>query len=203
MIRNIIFDVGNVLMEYRWIDALVDTGLDREKAIQLGTTMLEDELWVLHDADTISRDDLISEFGKRYPEFAENIKEFIIHGERMNIPRPEVWEKIHILKQKGYRIYLLSNYSKYLFEMHTKDASFMDDLDGRLVSYEVHQVKPDKDIYKTLLKRYDLDAKECLFLDDRKENTDTAESLGIKSITIESRKHVNSVIDDILNGKIA
>ena len=78
----------------------------------------------------------------------------------------------------------------------------MDDLDGRLVSYEVHQVKPDRDIYETLLKRYDLDPKECLFLDDRKENTDTAESLGIKSVTIESRQHVNSVINDILNGKI-
>ena len=116
---------------------------------------------------------------------------------------PEVWEKIHILKEKGYRIYLLSNYSKYLFEMHTKDAAFMDDLDGRLVSYEVHQVKPDRDIYETLIKRYDLDPKECLFLDDRKENTDTAESLGIKSVTIESRQHVNSVIDDILNGKIS
>ncbi len=79
----------------------------------------------------------------------------------------------------------------------------MDDLDGRLVSYEIHQVKPGREIYETLLKRYDLDAGECLFLDDRKENTDTAESLGIKSITIESRQHVNSVLDDILNAKIS
>ena len=79
----------------------------------------------------------------------------------------------------------------------------MDDLDGRLVSYEIHRVKPGREIYDTLLNRYDLDASECLFLDDRKENTDTAESLGIKSITIESRQHVNSVLDDILNGKIS
>ena len=52
----------------------------------------------------------------------------------------------------------------------------MDDLDGRLVSYEIHQVKPGREIYETLLKRYDLDAGECLFLDDRKENTDTAKA---------------------------
>ena len=203
MLRNIIFDVGNVLLEYRWIEAIQDTGLSREKALDAGNKVFDNRLWVEFDAGNISKDDLIKEYGKLYPMYEENIREFINNADRMPLAREEVWERVHKLKEKGFKIYLLSNYSEYLFNIHTKGVPFMDDLDGRLVSYEIHQVKPGREIYETLLKRYDLDAGECLFLDDRKENTDTAESLGIKSITIESRQHVNSVLDDILNTKIS
>ena len=203
MLRNIIFDVGNVLLEYRWIEAIQDTGLSREKALDAGNKVFDNRLWVEFDAGNISKDDLIKEYGKLYPMYEENIREFINNADRMQLAREEVWEWVHKLKEKGFKIYLLSNYSEYLFNIHTKGVPFMDDLDGRLVSYEIHQVKPGREIYETLLKRYDLDAGECLFLDDRKENTDTAESLGIKSITIESRQHVNSVLDDILNTKIS
>lgn len=203
MLRNIIFDVGNVLLEYRWIEAIQDTGLSREKALDAGNKVFDNRLWVEFDAGNISKDDLIKEYGKLYPMYEENIREFINNADRMQLAREEVWEMVHKLKEKGFKIYLLSNYSEYLFNIHTKGVPFMDDLDGRLVSYEIHQVKPGREIYEALLKRYDLDAGECLFLDDRKENTDTAESLGIKSITIESRQHVNSVLDDILNTKIS
>ena len=198
MIKNIIFDIGNVLMEYRWAEALEDTGLSKETAQDIWTQMFDDNLWVMHDAGTATTDDLIKQFGARFPEYAKNIEEFLIHGERMHIKRPEIWEKVHTLKQLGYGIYLLSNYSEYLFKIHMKDATFMDDIDGKLVSYEVNQVKPDRDIYETLLDRFSLDPKDCIFLDDRKENTDTAKALGIESITIESRKHLNEVLDELI-----
>ena len=119
----------------------------------------------------------------------------------MHLPRPEVWEKIHRLKEKGYAIYLLSNYSKFLFDIHTKGASFMDDIDGKVVSYEIHQVKPDRGIYETLLNRFSLKPEECIFFDDRKENTDTAKELGIKTCTIESRDHINKVLSDLIEEK--
>ena len=202
MIKNLVFDVGNVLMEYRWAEALEDTGLSREVAADIWNKMFDDELWVMHDAGTVSKDELIDRFGERFPEAAQNIKEFIIHGERMPIPRPEIWEKIHRLKLSGYKIYLLSNYSEYLFEMHTKDLPFMADLDGKVVSYEIHQVKPDEAIYLELLNRFGLKAEECVFFDDREENTDTAQRLGIKSYTVLSREHLNKMLDDILEGGI-
>ena len=201
MLRNIIFDVGNVLLEYRWIEAIQDTGLSREKALDAGNKVFDNRLWVEFDAGNISKDDLIKEYGKLYPMYEENIREFINNADRMQLAREEVWERVHKLKEKGFKIYLLSNYSEYLFNIHTKGVPFMDDLDGRLVSYEIHQVKPGREIYETLLKRYDLDAGECLFLDDRKENTDTAKELGIKTCTIESRDHINKVLSDLIEEK--
>lgn len=202
MIKNIIFDVGNVLFEYRWIEALMDTGLSREEANETGKKVFDEKLWVAFDAGDINVPDLIEEFGKLYPNVKENIAQFILHPERMPIPRPEVWDKIRVLKNKGYKIYLLSNYSEHLFSNHTAGCQFMEDIDGRVVSYEVHQVKPDADIYMSLINKYGLKTEESIFLDDRAENTDTAEKLGIKSFTIKSREHVNEILQNFIDNGI-
>lgn len=198
MIKNIIFDVGNVLLGYRWAEALADTGLSLEEANSVNELMFNNSLWVDFDAGNIDRDGLIEAYGKLYPKYKENIKQFLIHSERMPLARPKVWERVHRLKEVGYKIYLLSNYSEYLFNMHTANLPFMDDLDGRLVSYEVHRVKPDKDIYEILLSRYGLEPSESVFLDDRPENTATAQSLGIKSYTVDGIENICDILDGFI-----
>lgn len=203
MITNLIFDVGNVLFSYRWKDALIDTGLNEDNVEEAGRKIFDDNhLWVDFDAGLITVEGLIEEYGKLYPELKENVADFLLHPERMPIERPEVWEKMKVLKEKGYKIYLLSNYSEYLFDSHTKGKPFMDILDGRIVSYEVHQVKPGEEIYKSLLEKYNLVPEECIFFDDRPENTEMAEKLGIKSVTVESREHINDVLETIIKNGV-
>lgn len=111
------------------------------------------------------------------------------------IPHTEIWKRIHLLKEKGYKIYLLSNYPKELFAFHTKDADFMKDIDGKVVSYEIHVTKPNLDIYRHLLEKYSLNPKECVFFDDREENTKAAEELGILSYTVTSEEYLRGVLD--------
>jgi len=200
MIKNLIFDVGNVLFHYRWLEALMDTGISSEEAQYIGPILFDKTpYWSQFDAGNIDLPGLIEEYGRLLPKYKENIAEFITRAERMPIDRPEVWEKMAVLKKKGYRIYLLSNYSDYLFNTHTKGKAFMDILDGRVVSYECHQIKPNDDIYLTLLGKYNLDPSECVFFDDREENTATAERLGIKSYTITSREHINDILQEFID----
>lgn len=116
----------------------------------------------------------------------------------MQIERPTVWERISRLKEKGYGIYLLSNYSEVLFQTHTKGASFLDVIDGAAISYQVHVTKPNPKIYRILMEKYDLKAEECLFFDDRKENTKAAEELGIKAVTVQSEEHILKELDCLL-----
>jgi len=199
MITNLIFDVGNVLFHYRWKEALMDTGMTREEADEAGRKVFDETpLWREFDAGNITLSDLIEEYGKLFPDIKDNIAEFVTRNERMPLDRPEVWEKMAVLKKKGYKIYLLSNYSEYLFTNHTKGKPFMDLLDGKVVSYEVHETKPDRPIYRELMRRYDLKPEECVFFDDREENTKTAEELGIKSFTVMSREHINELLEDII-----
>ena len=119
MVRNLIFDVGNVLIGYRWFEMLTeDFGLSSEEANRIGNEMFENDLWGLGlDGGRITLDEAILEYGKLYPQDIRVMEWFLRNGERMAVKRPEIWEKVIGLKKKGYNIYILSNYSKELFEM--------------------------------------------------------------------------------------
>ena len=197
-VKNLIFDVGNVLLEYRWYQMLLDFGLTEKEAKEARTQIFENELWNEFDLGNLATQEIIDLYCKSLPQYEELLRWFFGHLECMHVTRPDVWERVHALKQKGYRIYLLSNYSKDFFEVHTKDASFMHDIDGKVVSYEIHEMKPDKVIYEYLLNKYDLKPEESIFFDDRPENTTAAEALGIKSYTITSKEYLNSVLDEYL-----
>lgn len=199
MIKNLIFDVGNVLFHYRWLEALVDTGMTKEQAAETGPKIFDETpLWREFDAGNIDLPGIIEGYGELFPEFKDNIAEFITRAERMPIDRPEVWEKMKLLKDKGYKIYLLSNYSDYLFNRHTEGKAFLDYIDGKVVSYEVHYTKPQKEIYEILLSKYNLKPEESLFFDDREENVQTAVSLGISGCVVKSREHINEELEKLI-----
>lgn len=189
-IKNIVLDVGDVLLEYRWKDMLTDYGLSKEDAEFLGTMLFGDPLWEEFDVALRPRQDIIDDYIRKYPNYENEIRWFMSHGERMHIPRPEVWERVHALKEKGYGIYILSNYSEELFQIHTKDATFLEDADGIVVSYQVHKIKPEPEIYEHLLKTYGLKAEECIFFDDRPANTEGAARVGMHVVTVTSKQQL-------------
>lgn len=199
MIKNLIFDVGNVLIEYRWNQMLLDYGLSKEEAAVAGPLFFEHETWKELDLGNMPVEEVIKLYEKQLPQYAGLIRWFLTHLELMPIPRPDVWEKVHALKEKGYNIYLLSNYNEDFFRVHTQDAAFLQDIDGKVVSYEIHKIKPYPEIYQYLLDKYNLNPQECVFFDDRPENTQTAEELGIKTYTITSKEYLLEVLEGFLN----
>ena len=198
MIKNIIFDVGDVLLEYRWKDMLKDYGLPDGEAYKVGNLMFNDNLWHEFDLANMTRDEIVGQYLKNYPDYAKVMQWFMTHGELMHVKREDVWEKAQKLKEKGYGIYILSNYSQELFEKHTKDAPFISLADGVVVSYQIHITKPDEKIYRYLLDKYNLKAEECIFFDDREENTEAARKLGIEAITVTSKEFLLDELDKLL-----
>ncbi len=199
MIKNIIFDVGEVLLGYRCKDMLMDYGCNESEAERLGTLIFSDKLWEQLDIQNETTESVIKKYEEKYPKDAKAIRWFIEHGEYMSVPRKDVWQRLHKLKEKGYKIYLLSNYSKDLFEKHTKGADFLNDIDGMVVSYQIHKIKPDVAIYNYLLEKYSLNKEECIFFDDREVNTKAAQNLGINSVTVTSKELLLNEIDKLLN----
>ena len=198
MIKNLIFDVGNVLLEYRWHQMLLDYGLTKEEAAVAGPSFFDHETWKELDLGNMPVEDVICLYEKQLPQYAGLIRWFLTHLELMPIPRPDVWEKVHALKEKGYKIYLLSNYNEDFFRVHTQGASFLKDIDGKVVSYEIHKIKPYPEIYQYLLDKYSLKPEESVFFDDRPENTQTAQELGMKTYTITSKEYLLGVLDEFL-----
>ena len=197
MIKNLIFDVGGVLFDYRWKEMFMDYGLDEDNAIRVGTQMFNDpdRTWDIFDLGIKSDEEITDIFCKKYPGDEDVIRWFIRHGEYMQVPRPKVWKKVHELKQKGYKLYILSNYPESRFKKHTEYADFMDDIDGLMVSYMIHKAKPAEDIYKALCDKYGLDRSESIFFDDRSENVEGAVKFGMKSVKILSEQVLLDELD--------
>ena len=175
MIRNLIFDVGDVLVEYRWFEMLTrDYGLSEAEAKRIGGEMFDNEIWVQGlDGGRLSLEEAIHQYELKYPDDVDVMGWFLRKGEQMAVKRPEVWDKVAALKEKGYKIYLLSN-------------------------YQVHALKPDREIYEILLKKYSLKAEECLFFDDRMDNVEGAKKAGIQAIQVTSREMLNETLDKML-----
>ncbi|MCR4788530.1 MAG: HAD family phosphatase [Lachnospiraceae bacterium] len=199
MYKNIIFDVGEVMFSYRWVEALAMGGISLEEAKVVGPKAFYDPLWTELDLGIRPYFDVVSDLSKAYPEYSEAITNFLTNVENMPLDRPRVWEKVHELKKKGYRLFLLSNYSEYMFSRHTKGKPFIDDMDGMMISYMVHICKPDEGIYRALLEKYDLDPTESLFLDDRPENVEGAAKCGIEGIVVTGEDMLLGELDRLIN----
>lgn len=198
-IKNLIFDIGGVLLQYRWMDMFLEYGLDETNAIRLGDQIFKDDAWTnCFDRGTMNHHELIAYFAEKYPEDKEITTWFIENGRQMKVDRPDVWKNVRALKEKGYRIYLLSNYSDYLFHLHTEGTDFMDILDGQIISYDPKCVKPEPEIYETLLERYHLKREECLFFDDRLENVYGSHNVGMDAVQVTSREMIRDLLASML-----
>ena len=183
-VKNLVFDVGGVLVGFRWPDMLRDHGVPEELLRPFGETVFADPLWLEFDLENVPFEEVKRRYMEKYPEWAELIDWFLTHSELMKVDRPRVWAEIRRLKRKGYRIYLLSNYSSVLLESHIGKAPFLDDLDGQVVSFMIHAIKPDPAIYRELFRRYDLNPEESLFFDDREENCEASRALGMDAVLV-------------------
>ena len=95
---------------------------------------------------------------------------------------------LYQLKAAGYNIYLLSNFGRTSFEIASKKFSFMDLVDGQVISYEVEEIKPDRGIFSALEEKYGIHPEESVFLDDSMKNVKAAKSYGYHSIYFENQR---------------
>lgn len=198
MYKNIVFDVGEVLFSYGWKEALMFAGASYEDALMLGKDLFDDPVWGELDLGIRPYFEVVEELSDKYPNHKEVIKSFLTNVEIMPKSRPVIWALLKKLKEKGYKLYLLSNYSEYMFSRHTQDRPFMEVIDGAMVSYMVNINKPAKGIYEALLNKYDLKASDCLFFDDKQENVDGAMACGIDAIRVTDEQMLTAELIKLL-----
>ena len=86
------------------------------------------------------------------------------------------------LRRAGFRTYALSNWSAETFPVARSRYSFLDEMDGILISGEVKLAKPDPAIFRHFLARFSLTAETTVFIDDRESNVTAAAALGMRAI---------------------
>lgn len=200
MIKNIIFDIGKVLVDFRYKDYCRDLGMDEQTVEAIAKAMPENENWNKLDAGEASQDELAAMFKRDNPHLSGYIDLFWKDLTEIVRSFPQSKDWLRDLNNRGYGIYLLTNYPDEMFSLHCKTQfTFLDYVDGMVVSSRCKLIKPDKRIYQTLMSKYNLIADECVFLDDRAENTAAAALLGMKTITVSDPVKARADLDILLS----
>lgn len=188
MIHNIVFDIGNVLTDFRWKEFLVDKGFDGEMIRRIARASVESPLWKEIDRGEWDREKLMQEFIKLDPEIEAELRSAYndVHG--MVSPRAYAIPWIKELKEKGYGVYYLSNFSDKAYVDCADALEFIPYTDGGILSYRERIVKPEPEIYRLLLERYGLKAEECVFLDDLEVNVEAARKEGFAGIVFKTKE---------------
>ena len=183
MIRNVIFDIGNVLVSFHPVEYFYP--VFKEKTETLCTYVFGSKEWALYDQGILTKEEVEKNLLDTYPKDKDAILYILTHWKEFMKPIMPMKKLIEELREKGYKIFLLSNISEDSYLYLKKEYPYFFDVNGGMYSYRIKRNKPDKKIYEELLSAYGINASESLFLDDRKENVDAAKALGFHGMIIE------------------
>ncbi|NLA49620.1 MAG: HAD family phosphatase [Bacteroidales bacterium] len=179
MIKNIVFDLGNVLLSWKPDRYFEKSGYDSNTISLIMKDIFGSPVWSALDNGDITTADAIEQIAQT----SSLKKEFIssLFGLRTEIINP-LTDNIKLLprlKESGFKLYYLSNFPLDFFEEVKNEYDFFDYFDGGIISAAVRHSKPDIRIYRILLDRYQLKAEECFYIDDVDINVRAAESAGM------------------------
>ena len=181
-VDTMVFDIGNVLIRFAPDDFLerLFPG-DEGKQQEMLARVYKGPYWLNFDRGTMTYAQaaklLAAECGGTYEEYMHALLGWI----ELKTPIEEGWRAAQRCRRAGKKLYLLSNYPQQGYErLREKFAELFDPLfDGGVISCYVHQIKPEKEIYQTLISRYELDPQRTLFIDDTLCNIEGAMKMGI------------------------
>lgn len=183
MYKNIIFDLGGVMVDFDPKTYLVDRFCNAEVEEQVSQLTFESEEWKLLDAGLITRSEANLRMLARAKEYGRAFEVQGVLDDWMHIlrPRRRMQTLVEQLKQHGYCVYYLSNIPEDVLAL-LMERDFKGLFDGGVASCEVKINKPDPRIYQALLDKYSLRASECVFIDDNLANVQAAFALGFAGI---------------------
>lgn len=188
MITTIIFDLGNVLVDFAWQDYFDSFHFPEELKPRIAKATVLSPTWNEFDRGAESDEALVEAFVKNDPGVEKEIRKLCENIHDMLKEKDYALPWVMELKDRGYKVYYLSNFSRKA-EIDCKDAiDFLDYMDGGILSYKEKLIKPEPKIYQLLIDRYQLVPEECIFLDDLEANCKVAETFGIHTIQFTTRE---------------
>jgi putative hydrolase of the HAD superfamily len=200
MIKNIIFDMGGVLIDYNPEKALYSL-FDKETADILLKEIFRNQVWADKDRGIIFPDDIMAMKKDVIPPAVfEKTKELVDNFFPYMPPFEDMYKLVESLKNNGYKIYLLSNASADFYERKAGIPA-LSFFDGFIISAEHKLLKPEKEIYEILFNTYSLDPAECIFIDDIEENIEGGKKCGMDGIVFSPSFEDVSVLREKLRNK--
>ena len=182
MIKNIVFDVGKVLVDFDWQSLFDALGFSPEAYEEVAKATVQSELWNEFDRSKMADEEILEGFLEHAPGRRNEVMRFWDNIGSCLRRYDYAFPWIRSLQERGYGVYLLSNYPRRIYSQSIEELAFVEIVDGAVFSYEVQYTKPEREIYEALLRKYGLNPTECVFIDDNRANIVAASELGMATI---------------------
>lgn len=179
--KNIVFDMGNVLIEWNPQNIVARFTDDTDKIDKISKALFEIPEWGKLDEGTITEEEVLEIAKSKLPaEYYDDLEEVFDNWHYCLTIVSETNTLVKTLHTKGYGVYLLSNACKR-FPIFKRDIHSLKYMDGIMVSYQEKCCKPSKEIYQKFFERFDLVPEECIFIDDLADNCQGARDAGMEA----------------------
>ncbi len=181
MIKNIIFDIGNVLLNFYPYEYLKKKYSD-EDALFLFSAIFDTDEWLDLDRGTITEEEALNKFIERNPEKEIILREMMSKFYNIFTPIDSSIMILKYLRLQGYNLLFLSNIHIGIYGHIIEKYDFFKEFAGGIISAKVKQLKPETDIFFSLIGKYNIKPVESIFIDDTVHNIQTANKLGFETI---------------------
>lgn len=197
MIKNIIFDFGGVLIDWNPHNLYDGYFGDKDKAQWFIDNVCTSE-WNSQMDKGKPFDVGVAELVAKFPEWEKEIRVYQSRWHEMVTKEvPGMVQLLTDLKQSGYPIYGLTNWSDETMQDEFKRWGIFRLVDDMVVSGREKILKPDPALYNCLLTRFNLKPEECVFIDDNQKNVDAAERMGIHALHFEGSEKLRAALKEM------
>ncbi len=193
-IEKVIFDLGKVLVKFNPKNPFKNI-FETEDDINFFLKNICTWDWHINQDIVYDTKPATKKKIKEYPEYREAISAFYGRFQEMIVGIYE--ENLNIaleLKKKNIPIYILSNFPGDQFDIFASNYNFVQKFDDMIISGKEGMKKPDPEIYKLCILKFNCKPNRTLFIDDRPENTEAAEKLDFRTITLDQPNKLSEYI---------
>ncbi|MCJ8322292.1 MAG: HAD family phosphatase [Rhizobiales bacterium] len=178
---NLIFDLGSVLVEWNPKKMIAEFDISAEQKILITKELFDHADWLALDKGTKTEKAVITAVANRTGMSVQLIGKLLIDTRETHTEIKPTSALLPKLKANGHNLYCLSNMSHETFD-YLKSFEFFKYFDDIIISAHIQMIKPDVEIFNYMLKKFDISAQDSIFIDDKLENIQAAQSVGIKGI---------------------
>jgi putative hydrolase of the HAD superfamily len=198
MIKNIVFDLGNVLLSFRPVEFFDKKNYSEPLKTRILSDIFGSLEWIMLDNGDITTEEAITAIALKSSLNKEEIAHVFNLRTELMFPLDHNVKLLPELRKRDFRLFFLSNFPKDVFEEIKTGYYFFRYFDGGVISSLVKYSKPDNRIYECLLKNYSLIPEECLFIDDLEVNVAAAEACGMKGLVTFGSQDISKEIKNAL-----
>jgi glucose-1-phosphatase len=199
MIKNVVFDLGNVLISFKPSEYFDKKKYSDNIKAKILSDIFGSKEWLLLDNGDINTSEAIDAIALKSTLNKEEIGHIFNLRTDLMFPLDKNVRLLPELKNLGFKLYFLSNFPIDIFEEIKTGYYFFKYFDGGIISSEVKYSKPNIKIYKILIDKYSLNPKECFFIDDIEINVKSAKSIGMEGLVTFGSEDFSGEIKNLLN----